>query len=251
VGESAAFAARLGLPIRNLDLLDEALTHASWLHEHPGHPGGHNERLELLGDAVVNLAVATALYARHPADDEGVLSARRAAIVSTAALARLAERIELGDHLLLGEGEDRGGGRSRPSLLAGAFEAVAGAVYLDLGWETARGWLVGLAQPEIEGDLPPGALKSPKSRLQELTQRAARERPVYDVVEATGPDHLRRFVVEVRIEGQVRGVGEGASRRAAETAAARQAVDAIEAGDGLRPARRRPRRRASPVAGLS
>jgi ribonuclease-3 len=248
VGDSAAVAARLGLPIRNVDLLDEALTHASWLHEHPGHPGGHNERLELLGDAVVNLAVATALYARHPADDEGVLSARRASIVSTAGLARLAERIELGDHLQLGEGEARGGGRSRPSLLAGAFEAVAGAVYLDLGWEAARGWVVGLAQPEIEGDLPPGALKSPKSRLQELTQRSARERPVYDVIEATGPDHLRRFVVEVRIEGLVRGVGEGASRRAAETAAARQAVDAIEAGDGLRPAARRPRRRAARVS---
>jgi len=237
VGASAAYAAMLGLPVRNDDLLHEALTHASWLHEHPGHPGGHNERLELLGDAVVNLAIATALYARHPADDEGVLSARRAAIVSTVGLARLAGQIGLGDHLLLGEGEDRGGGRTRPSVLAGAFEALAAAVYLDLGWEAARAWVVGLALPEIERDDAPGSLKSPKSRLQELTQQSGRERPTYDIVEATGPDHLRRYVVEVRIGGEVRGVGEGPSRRAAETAAARHAVDALEPR-GHRPSRR-------------
>jgi ribonuclease-3 len=239
VGGAAALAATLGLPIGNIELLDEALTHSSWLHEHPGHPGGHNERLELLGDAVVDLAIAAALYARYPADDEGLLSARRAAIVSTAGLAQLADRIGLGDHLLLGEGEARGGGRTRPSVLAGAFEAVAGAIYLDLGWEAARGRLVGLAMPEIERDEGLGALKSPKSRLQELTQRSARERPVYAIVEASGPDHLRRYVVEVRIEGEVRGVGEGPSRRAAETAAARQAVEALDGSTRLRPRRRR------------
>jgi ribonuclease-3 len=242
VGDAAAVAARLGLPIQNLDLVAEALTHASWLHEHAGHPGGHNERLELLGDAVVNLAIAVALYARHPADDEGALSARRAAIVSTVGLARLAERIDLGGDLLLGEGEARGGGRTRPSVLAGAFEALAGAIYLDLGWDAARGWVMGLALPEIERDETPGALKSPKSRLQELTQQSARERPVYDIVAASGPDHQRRFVVEVRVDGQVRGIGEGPSRRAAETAAARQAVEALQPSGRRRPVRRRAKR---------
>jgi ribonuclease-3 len=237
VGGSAAFAARLGLPLRDLDLLEEALTHASWLHEHPADGRGHNERLELLGDAVVNLAIATALYERHPADDEGILSARRAAIVSATGLARIAQRIDLGSHLRLGEGEERGGGRTRSSLLAAGFEALAGAIYLDLGWEAARSWFVELARPEIEHDAAPATLKSPKSRLQELTQSTDRERPSYRVVEATGPDHRRQFVVEVLVNGEVRGVGAGPSRRAAETEAARLAVDRLESNRGRRRAR--------------
>jgi ribonuclease-3 len=125
-----AVAKRLGLPVRDLDLLEQALVHSSWLHEHPDAARGHNERLEFLGDAVVNLTISEALYARHPLDDEGALSARRAAIVSTAGLARLAGRIELGSFLLLGEGESQRSGRRRPSLLASSFEALTGALYL-------------------------------------------------------------------------------------------------------------------------
>lgn len=240
MGEAAVFAARLDLPLRDLGLLEQALTHSSWVHEHPpgshaagshaaGSPG-HNERLELLGDAVVNLAIATALHDRHPLDDEGVLSARRAAIVSARGLARLAERIQLGLHLRLGQGEERGGGRERPLLLASGFEAVVGAVYLDLGWDVVRDWVIGLANPEIAEDQAPSSLKSPKSQLQELTQRAGHERPAYEVVETTGPDHRRQFVVTVSVGGQIRGRGEGASRQAAETAAAARAIHAIEAG---------------------
>ena len=130
-----ALTERLGLSVRDRDLLAQALIHSSWLHEHPDAAPGHNERLEFLGDAVVSLAVSEALYRRHPADDEGVLSARRAAIVSTPGLARLAARIELGSFLMLGEGEAQRGGRVRPSLLASAFEALVGAIYLDLGWD--------------------------------------------------------------------------------------------------------------------
>src|SRR6187549_801182 len=124
-------ATRIGLPVRDMDLLEQALVHTSWHHEHRAAAVGHNERLEFLGDAVVNLAISEALYARHPDDDEGYLSARRAAIVSSAGLARLAGRIDLGSYLLLGEGEAQR--RRRPLLLASAFEAVAGALYLDLG----------------------------------------------------------------------------------------------------------------------
>jgi ribonuclease-3 len=166
-----AFAERLGLPVRDLDLLEQALVHSSWLHEHPDAARGHNERLEFLGDAVVNLTVSEALYARHPDDDEGVLSARRAAIVSTVGLARLAGRIELGQAVLLGQGESQRSGRRRPSLLASSFEALVGALYLDLGFERVRAWLVELATPELDLDAPIGSLKSPKSRLQEYTQR--------------------------------------------------------------------------------
>src|SRR3954466_9807857 len=130
-----ALIERLGLPIRDRDLFAQALVHSSWLHEHPDAAAGHNERLEFLGDAVVSLAISEALFTRHPFDDEGLLSARRAAIVSTPGLARLASRLELGDALLLGEGEALRGGRRRPSLLASAFEAVVGSLYVQLGFE--------------------------------------------------------------------------------------------------------------------
>src|SRR5512141_901450 len=144
-----ALTERLGLPIRDRALLEQALVHSSWLHEHPDAARGHNERLEFLGDAVANLSISEALYARHPNDDEGALSARRAAIVSTTGLARLAGRIELGSYLLLGEGESQRSGRRRPSLLASSFEALAGALYLDLGFDAVRDWLVGIAEPEL------------------------------------------------------------------------------------------------------
>src|SRR5260221_12674831 len=131
-----AFAQRLGIAVGDLDLLEQALVHSSWHHEHRDGARGHNERLEFLGDAVVNLAISEALYSRHPTDDEGYLSARRAAIVSTVGLAHLADRIDLGSHLLLGEGEAQRGGRSRPAPLASSFEALVGARSLELGHDT-------------------------------------------------------------------------------------------------------------------
>lgn len=231
----AELADRLGITFHDLTLLARALVHGSYLHEHPEAAGGENERLEFLGDAVVSLIVSGALYARHARDDEGVLSARRAAIVSTVGLARLARRLELGDYLLLGEGEARRGGRGRPALLASAFEAVAGAVFLDAGWEAASAWLREIAAPELAADQPVLSLKSPKSRLQELTQRRTGERPEYRLVEVTGPDHQRRFRVAVAVGGTVLGEGEGGSRRAAETDAAASALLGI-GGPGGAPA---------------
>ena len=173
----------------------------------------------------MNLAISEALYTRHPVDDEGMLSARRAAIVSTPGLARLSARLGLGDLLLLGEGEAGRGGRDRPSLLASSFEALVGALYLDLGYPRVRTWLMRHATLEIELDLPEGSLKSPKSQLQEHTQRSTGGRPFYRLIEATGPDHERTFEIEVEVDGQVLGRGEGASRRVAETAAAEMALD--------------------------
>jgi ribonuclease-3 len=227
VRPAQAFADRLGLSIRDLDLLEQALVHSSWHHEHRDGARGHNERLEFLGDAVVNLAISSALYARHPTDDEGYLSARRAAIVSTVGLARLAGRIELGEYLLLGEGEAHRSGRRRPSLLASTFEAVAGAIYLDLGFPPVRDWLIRLAEPELSAESPIGSLKSPKSRLQEYTQRHSGERPSYRLLDATGPDHEKSFRIEVWVDGQLLGTGEGPSRRIAETDAASQAMERL------------------------
>jgi ribonuclease-3 len=178
----------------------------------------------------VNLAVSEALFARHPTDDEGFLSARRAAIVSTTGLARLADRIDLGAHLFLGEGESHRGGRSRPGLLASGFEALVGALYLELGFEAVRDWLLKHAAPEIGQDLPEGMLKSPKSQLQEFTQRTTGARPIYRLVEATGPDHERTFQIAVEVDGRVVGEGTGSSRRVAETAAAIMALESIRGG---------------------
>jgi ribonuclease III len=232
VRPAEALAARIGLPVRDLDLLEQALVHSSWHHEHRDSAPGHNERLEFLGDAVVNLAISEALYSRHPDEDEGYLSARRAAIVSTTGLARLAGRLDLGRSLFLGEGEAQRSGRRRPSLLASTFEAVAGALYLDIGFEPVRDWLVRLADPELSAEAPIGALKSPKSRLQEFTQRRTGERPSYRLLDATGPDHERSFRIEVWVDGELMGVGEGPSRRTAETAAAAQAMERLRTAPG-------------------
>ena len=231
VSAAASFAGRLGLDLRDPSLLHQALVHSSYLHEHPDAAPTHNERLEFLGDAVVNLAISQAVYLRHPDDDEGLLSARRAAIVSTTGLARLATRLSLGDELLLGEGEASRGGRRRPSLLASAFEAVCGALYLDLGYPATRDWLLALAAPELERITPITNLKSPKSRLQERTQQTTGERPQYRVVEASGPDHEKTFRIEVAVNGRALGWGVGPSRRVAETAAAEQALATLSAED--------------------
>ena len=222
-----ALIERLGLPVRNRDLFEQALIHSSWLHEHPDSLLGHNERLEFLGDAVVSLAVSDALYRRHPSDDEGILSARRASIVSTPGLARLAVRLELGQFLLLGEGEAQRGGRVRPSLLASAFEALVGAIYLDLGWEAARDWIHERADEELTAEVALTSLKSPKSRLQEHTQRTTGDRPMYRLVEAVGPDHEKQFRIDVEVDGRVLGTGGGTSRRIAETQAAAEALETI------------------------
>jgi ribonuclease-3 len=227
VDRADSLADQLGLPISDRRLLAQALTHSSWLHEHPGEAAGHNERLEYLGDAVINLAVSEALYARHPDDDEGILSARRAAIVSAPGLAALATRIDLGAFLALGEGEAARTGPRRPSILASAFEALAGALLLDIGWERTRDWLLATAAPELDAGLAPMLLKSPKSRLQEATQRTTGGRPAYRVLEAVGPDHDKIFRVEVAVGDEVLGMGIGPSRRVAETAAAAEAVEIL------------------------
>ena len=224
---AVTLAERLGLPVRDLDLLEQALIHSSWLHEHRDAARGDNERLEFLGDVVINLVISDALFAAYQTDDEGLLSTRRASIVSTTGLARLAHRIDLGPLLMLGEGEAQRGGRRRPTLLASAFEAVTGAVYLDLGWEVVRDWLMTIAASELTNDSPSLLLKSPKSRLQEYTQRRTGNRPDYRIVDASGPDHEKLFRIEVWVDERRLGLGEGPSRRTAETAAAGQALEVL------------------------
>jgi ribonuclease-3 len=226
-GAATALAARLELPITDTVHLERALVHGSLPNEQPDAGFASNERLEFLGDTIVNLVVSDALYARYPSADEGELTGRRAAIVSTAGLARVARRLDLGSALLLGQGAERGGARRRPSVLAAAFEAVVGAVHLSLGLDATRAWVQGLLAPELSRDVSLAALKSPKNRLQETVHARALSHPRYAVLSVEGPHHRRHFVVEVAIDGVGVWRGEGANRRQAETAAAEAALSAL------------------------
>lgn len=224
-------AARLGLRFTDLRLLTQALVHSSHVNERPA-VGDSNERLEFLGDAVLSLIVSEYLWQRHPHEDEGSLTTRRAAIVSAPALAVIAKRLDLGTYLLFGEGARQAGERRRQSVLAGVFEAVVGAVYLEFGLDETRRWLLDVAGPEIEAEHSVVALKAPKSLLQERGYAKRGAPPRYDVVRAEGPDHARHYLVEVSIGGEVLGQGEGRNRREAETAAAVEALARLESAHG-------------------
>lgn len=217
-------ADRLGLEFDDPALLTEALVHSSYVNEHPEGTTESNERLEFLGDAVLSLVMSEALFKRHRDEPEGVLTTRRAAIVSTRGLARIARRLDLGTALVLGQGAENSGERGRSSVLAGLFESIVAAIYLDQGLEPAREFILTAAAQEIEAALPIDALKAPKSRLQERAFATTGRAPSYRIVSAEGPDHDRRFVVEASIDGVVLGAGEGRSRREAETIAAEAAL---------------------------
>lgn len=215
-------ATRFGHPFADPALLRRALTHRSF-------GADNNERLEFLGDGVLNCAVAEALLARLPEADEGVLSRLRAGLVNQSSLYAVAQALGLGSELRLGEGEDRAGGRQRASILADAFEALVGAVFLDAGYPAARAFvLLHLGDRIARTDVrEPG--KDPKTRLQEWLQARRRALPAYEVVSTSGEAHARTFEVECRIEGWDRPVRAcGSSRRAAEQAAALAAWRRIE-----------------------
>ncbi len=198
------------------ELLELALTHRSYAYEHGGIP--HNERLEFLGDSVLGQAVTVMLFTTHPELDEGQLAKRRASVVSTVALAEVARGIGLGDHLLLGRGEEQTGGRDKDSILADTMEAVIGATYLSAGPEAATELVLRLTAPLLADPERYGAAMDPKTSLQELAARVGSPPPLY-TVEASGPDHDRRFVATVLV-GDVRMSGNGSSKKTAEMAAA-------------------------------
>ncbi len=224
-------AARLGIAFRDQRLLEQALVHSSFVNEHPADDIVANERLEFLGDSVLSLVISEALWHAHPTEPEGALTARRAAIVSAAGLARVGERLDLGSYLVVGQGAERAGERRRASVVASTLEAVVAAVYLDQGLETVRELILRLVGAELRATSSPSALKSPKSRLQERCYAEGGRPPTYRVVSVTGPDHARQYVVEVLVDGRPLGSGTGASRRIAETEAAALAIAALEAAD--------------------
>ncbi len=215
---------KLGVTFRDKSLLQRALVHRSYLNESPDYRLTDNERLEFLGDAVIDFVAAEFLYNHYPEMDEGHLTRLRAALVRTESLAAQARALELGRYLRLGRGEIASGGRDRPNNLCGAFEALMGAVYLDQGLETVRRLLVGRFEPVAEQVCQAQADRDAKSLLQEIIQAETQITPTYHLVGQSGPDHDREFTVEVRLDRQVIGRGRGRSKQAAEQAAAQDAL---------------------------
>ena len=214
-GSSRPLEEKLRVEI-DAELLELALTHRSYAYEHGGIP--HNERLEFLGDSVLGQAVTVMLFTTLPELDEGSLAKRRASVVSTVALAEVARGIGLGRHLRLGRGEEQTGGRDKDSILADTMEAVIGATYLSAGPEAATELVLRLTEPLLADPERYGAAMDPKTSLQELAARMGSTPPQYSI-EASGPDHDRRFTATV-VVGDLAMTGKGSSKKTAEMAAA-------------------------------
>jgi len=215
---------RIGYTFRDSGLLEHALTHKSKAHEDATGGVVDNESLEFLGDAVLGFVVADLLYHEFPQFQEGQKSKAKAAMVSTSALAALADGIGLGDYLLLGRGEEKTGGRRKQALLADGCEALIAALYLDGGIEAARQFLMAELAEEIERIRSPDFLRDYKSALQERLQSTGRPLPVYVVTAEVGPEHDKRFHVTVRVGDQVLADAEGRTKKDAEQAAAKEAL---------------------------
>ena len=220
-------AQRMQVAFHDIRLLDTALTHSSYANEAKERVA-HNERMEFLGDAVLELASSTYLYGNFPRLPEGELTKTRAGIVCSATLARLATELDLGSCLLLGHGEDQGGGRRRASNLEDAFEAVIGAVYLDQGWDAAKEYVLRQLAGEFRRVEQGGmALQDYKTILQEQVQKHSSQ-AAYELLEEMGPDHDKEFLFCVKVDGTVYGRGRGRSKKEAEQHAAREALERLK-----------------------
>jgi len=218
---------RLGLKFTNLALLTRALTHRSYINENPD-ALEDNERLEFLGDAVLDFVVGAWLYHRYPEMNEGDLTLVRTALVRTEQLADFASLIDLGNALRLGQGEVISGGRSRKALLCAGFEALIGGMYLDQGIEAVEGFFEPYLVQAANVILDDGHLHDSKSLLQEWTQARGHNPPVYKTIRERGPDHEKIFEVEVSIPGIIAGTGSGNSKREASKLAAKDALDKLK-----------------------
>ncbi len=227
----AEFQRRLGYHFRDPGLLRRALTHTSYLNEHPAEEEDDNQRLEFLGDAVLDFIAGDWIYRRYPDFREGRMTRLRAALVRTQTLARFARQIGLDRVLRLGHGEEAAGGRDRPANLCDAFEALAGAVYLDGGLASVRAYFEPLIAPAAAEILSAEADKDAKSLLQEWSQAQRGITPRYRIVAEHGPDHAKTFVAEVLLGTDVVGRGHGHSKQAAEQAAARSALEEMTDGN--------------------
>lgn len=226
VKDFATFEEKIGITFSNQLLLRQAFTHRSYLNEHRSEVHGHNERLEFLGDAVLELISTHFLYEKFPEKDEGELTAYRAALVNAVILSEVAADIDMNDYLLLSRGEAKDQGRARGVLLANAFEALIGAIYLDQGYDVAKDFIHRFLLPQIEDIVQKRLWQDAKSTLQEKVQEHQGVTPSYAVLKETGPDHDKHFIVGVFARDEKLADGEGKSKQEAEQSAARAALDA-------------------------
>src|SRR3989338_3997052 len=218
------FERRLGVSFKNPVLLEEALTHLSYLNEHPRWKYPHNERLEFLGDAVLELAVSEYLFQRFPEKPEGELTNLRAALVRAETLAHVAHELKVNDVIRLSRGEAKDVGRARDVILANACEAIVGAIYLDQGFHAVKDFLRKALLPKLEDILVSGSVRDPKSQFQEMAQEKMRTTPSYKVISERGPDHAKTFSVGVYLGETLIAKGEGLSKQEAQQEAAREAL---------------------------
>ena len=218
---------KIGYRFSDLALLQQAITHSSYANEVDSSLL-HNERLEFLGDAVLELSVSEALYAHFPQAREGILTSLRSKLVSEPALAKLARTLGLGPCLLLGKGEEQQGGRNRDAILCDALESLLGAVFLDSDYPTTRNLIIDLLDPLWPDHLPPTRKKDFKSRLQEMTQQHFKARPVYTLLHSSGPEHAKVYTVELRLPSGVCHQASASSVKKAEQCAAQNALQALE-----------------------
>lgn len=214
---------KLGIKFKNKDLLKQAFIHRSYLNENPETKLAHNERMEFLGDAVLELIVTEHLYASYN-NAEGELTNWRAALVNSKNLARVAEGLGFNDFLLLSRGEAKDIGKARQYILANTFEAFVGALYLDNGHDAASDFIAKHVLEDLENIIKEKLYVDPKSRLQEVAQDQIGTTPTYQVLEETGPDHAKHFIVGVFIDGEKVAEGDGSSKQEAEESAAENAI---------------------------
>lgn len=219
-----AFGRRIRVKFKDADLLRQVFVHRSYLNENPGFPLNHNERLEFLGDAVLELVVTEFLFRTFP-NPEGELTNYRSALVRGQMLAQVAQDLEMGGLLYLSRGEEKGGGKARALILANAFEALIGAIYLDQGFGVAQEFVARVLLPHLPKILAEGRHVDAKSRLQEMSQDQLGVTPAYQVLQETGPDHAKQFQVGVFLGNRMIGEGHGSSKQAAEQAAATHALE--------------------------
>ena len=226
--EFSTLEEKLGYHFQNIDLLQRAMYHSSYANEHRARGISSNERLEFLGDAVLGFVSADFLFRRHTDLPEGELTRIRAALVCEESLHRVALELDLGRYLMLGKGEEAGGGRERPSILADAVESVLAAVYLDGGMDSASALIHRVLLDRDVEHQAVVARRDNKTVLQEVVQRTPHQQLTYQLVDASGPDHAKEFTMEVLLNGAVIGRGTGHSKKEAEQSAAHAALAAME-----------------------
>jgi ribonuclease-3 len=232
VHNTDAFQKKIGFFFHNENLLREALTHRSYLNENPAWRLPHNERLEFLGDAVLELVVTEFLYEKYPQDDEGKLTSIRAALVNYVALAKAAVAIEMGDYVLMSKGEARDTGKAREVILANAFEALLGALYLDGGYRVAADFIRAHVLSAVDDVVSQHLYRDAKSSFQEYAQEHSKITPTYVVLKEEGPDHRKIFTVGVFVGTQKIAEGQGYSKQEAEVEAAKNGLYVLkEAGN--------------------